>query len=56
MTLTKLRIAQGAMEKSDTKISELCQELGITRQTLYRFVDPKGKLGADGHKLLLHKS
>lgn len=56
MTPTKLRIAQGAMEKSDTKISALCQELGITRQTLYRFVDPKGKLRADGHKLLLHKS
>lgn len=55
MTPTKLRIAQGAMEKSDTKISELCQELGITRQTLYRFVDPKGKLRADGDKLLLHK-
>jgi DNA invertase Pin-like site-specific DNA recombinase len=28
------------------------KELGVTRQTLYRFVDPKGKLRADGTKLL----
>jgi hypothetical protein len=24
----------------------------VTRQTLYRFVDPKGELRADGRKLL----
>jgi hypothetical protein len=30
----------------------LCAELGITRQTLYRFVDPKGELRKDGLKLL----
>jgi DNA invertase Pin-like site-specific DNA recombinase len=56
MTPTKLILAQGAMEKSETKIAELCKELGITRQTLYRFVGPKGELRSDGHKLLLHKS
>ena len=27
-------------------------ELGVTRQTLYRFVDPKGELRRDGTKLL----
>ncbi len=29
MTSTKFYLAQGAMEKSDTKISELCKELEI---------------------------
>ena len=28
------------MEKSETNVSELCRELGITRQTLYRHVSP----------------
>ena len=56
MTPAKLRLAQAAMVKRDTKVSDLCQELGVTRQTLYRFVDPKGDLRADGTKLLKRKS
>jgi hypothetical protein len=36
----------------ETKVGELCAELGITRQTLYRHVDPKGKLRPDGKRLL----
>jgi DNA-binding phage protein len=48
------RLAQAAMVKRETKVSDLCQELGVTRQTLYRFVDPKGDLRADGTKLLVH--
>jgi DNA invertase Pin-like site-specific DNA recombinase len=45
-------LAQAAMAKRDTKVGDLCKELGVTCQTLYRFVDPKGKLRADGTKLL----
>ena len=52
MTSAKLRLAQAAMGQPETKIAELCAELGITRQTLYRHVDPKGALRPDGHKLL----
>ncbi|WP_298242779.1 recombinase family protein [uncultured Bradyrhizobium sp.] len=52
MTPAKLRLAQAAMGKPETKVADLCAELGITRQTLYRFVDPKGELRADGVKLL----
>lgn len=52
MTPAKLRLAQAAMGKPETKVANLCAELGITRQTLYRFVDPKGELRADGVKLL----
>ena len=55
MTTTKLRLAQAAMGKPETKVAELCAELGITRQTLYRFVDPKGQLRADAEKLLARK-
>jgi DNA invertase Pin-like site-specific DNA recombinase len=52
MTPAKLRLAQSAMAKRDTSVGDLCKELGITRQTLYRFVGPKGELRADGSMLL----
>lgn len=52
MTPAKLRLAMAAMGKPETKISTLCGELGITRQTLYRHVDPQGNLRSDGKKLL----
>jgi DNA invertase Pin-like site-specific DNA recombinase len=35
MTPAKLRLAQAAMGKPETKIAPLCRELGISRQTLY---------------------
>lgn len=44
------------MGKPETKVSDLCAELGITRQTLYRFVGPKGELRSDGEKLLNRRS
>ena len=52
MTAAKLRLAQAAMGKPETKVSELCTELGVTRQTLYRFVGPEGEIRPDGEKLL----
>ncbi|WP_427136703.1 recombinase family protein [Pseudarthrobacter sp. S9] len=52
MTPAKLRLAMASMGKPDTKVSDLCTELGITRQTLYRHVSPTGELRADGEKLL----
>jgi DNA invertase Pin-like site-specific DNA recombinase len=52
MTVPKMRMAQAAMAKRGTRVGDLCRELGITRQTLYRFVDPKGAIRADGVKLL----
>ena len=52
MTPAKLRLAQAAMGKPKTKVSELCVELGITRQTLYRHVTPDGQIRPDGEKLL----
>jgi DNA invertase Pin-like site-specific DNA recombinase len=55
MTPAKVRLAMAAMGKPETNVSELCNELGITRQTLYRHVGPDGTLRPDGEKLLLKK-
>ena len=52
MTAAKLRLAMASMGQSETKVGDLCEELGITRQTLYRHVSPKGELRPDGVKLL----
>jgi len=52
MTPAKLRLAQAAMGKPGTKVGELCAELGVTRQTLYRHVDAKGELRSDALRLL----
>lgn len=52
MTAAKLRLAMAAMGQPETIVGALCAELGITRQTLYRHVDPKGGLRPDGKKLL----
>jgi DNA invertase Pin-like site-specific DNA recombinase len=55
MTAAKLRLAQAAMGKPETRIAELCAELGITRQTLYRHVTPTGEIRPDGEKLIGRK-
>jgi DNA invertase Pin-like site-specific DNA recombinase len=52
MTAAKVRLAMASMGTPDTKVSDLCNELGITRQTLYRHVSPTGELRPDGQKLL----
>lgn len=52
MSAAKLRLAMVAMGQPETTVGGLCQELGITRQTLYRHVSPKGELRSDGVKLL----
>ena len=53
-TLTKaqVRLAQAAMGKKGTIVSELCAELGITRTTLYRYVGPNGELRDHGRRVL----
>jgi DNA invertase Pin-like site-specific DNA recombinase len=42
LSKTQVRLAQAAMQNRDTKVSELCEELGVTRSTLYRYVGPRG--------------
>ncbi len=45
-------LAPPEWQKPETKVSELCAELGVTRQTLYRHVDPKGEFRPDALKIL----
>ncbi len=52
MTPAKLRLAMASMGQPETRVGELCAEMNITRQTLYRHVSPKGELRPDGLKLL----
>jgi DNA invertase Pin-like site-specific DNA recombinase len=52
MTPAKLRLAAASMNQPSTKVGELCKELGVTRQTLYRHVSPAGELRPDGLRLL----
>jgi DNA invertase Pin-like site-specific DNA recombinase len=43
MTPAKLRLAQAAMGKPETNVGSLCEELGVTRSTLYRHLSPTGE-------------
>src|SRR5699024_11772848 len=52
MTPAKVRLAMASMGQPGTNVGELCAELGISRQTLYRHVSPTGELREDGQKLL----
>jgi hypothetical protein len=52
MTAAKLRLAMASMGVRGTKVGELCAELGITRQTLYRHVAPNGAIRPEGQKLM----
>src|SRR5690606_1449152 len=51
MTPAKIRLAMASMGQTGTNVGELCRELGITRQTLYRHVSPTGELRSDGKKV-----
>ena len=44
------------MSDPETQVGDLCSELGISRQTLYRHVTPEGKIRPDGEKLLAQKT
>ena len=52
MTAAKLRLAMSAMSHLETHVGDLCRELGVTRQTLYRHVGPDGSLRRDGRTIL----
>lgn len=52
MTPAKVRTAMAAMGNRETNVGELCDELGISRQTLYRHVSPSGEIRADGTRVL----
>lgn len=55
LTKSQVRRVQAAMGKPETIVSELCEEMGVTRATLYRYVSPEGKLRAYGKQVLRKK-
>jgi DNA invertase Pin-like site-specific DNA recombinase len=52
LTKSQIRIAQSAMATRETHVSDLCQELQISRATLYRYVGPTGELRDHGRRVL----
>lgn len=52
LTKAQVRMAQAAMAKRETSVSEHCKELGVKPATLYRYVDPNGNLKENGHRML----
>lgn len=52
LTKAQIRLAESAMGKNETIVSQLCSELGITRATLYRYVSPDGTLRDYGKRVL----
>ena len=52
LSKAQVRLAQAAMAQRDTKVSELCLELGVTKATIYRYVAPDGSLRNRGRQVL----
>ena len=52
MTRAQVRLAQAAMGERETSVADLCNELRITRATLYRYVGPNGELREYGRQVL----
>lgn len=53
LSKAQVHLAQAAMGKPETHVGVLCEELEITRSTLYRYVGPDGELRERGKAVLL---
>jgi hypothetical protein len=56
MSICEVRAAKSKLPirlgQKETKVADLCSELGVTRQTLYRHVAPNGTLRKDGSRVV----
>lgn len=52
LTKYQVKLAQASMMDKKTNVSELCKELNISRQTLYRYISPEGNLRLYGQEVL----
>lgn len=52
LSKSQIVMVQTAMQDRNTNVSELCKELNITRQTLYRYFSPNGALRKHGERVL----
>jgi predicted DNA-binding transcriptional regulator AlpA len=44
MTPEKVRLAARLMSDPTLQVDEICTTLGVSRATLYRYVDPQGQV------------
>src|SRR5690606_15099633 len=44
MDKTKLKIASTLMRDKTMSISQICKQIGVSRATLYRYINPDGSL------------
>ena len=51
-TKAQVRMAQAAMAKRDTSVSERCKELDVKPVILYRYIDSQGNLKNNGKRVL----
>lgn len=51
-TANKILLAQQAMKKRTMTVDSLCEQLGVSRSTLYRHVTPNGDLTVLGQKVI----
>ena len=52
LSKSQVRLLEAAMGRPETKVAELCRELGVSRATLYRYVGPDGTLRQRGREVL----
>ncbi|KKN70145.1 hypothetical protein LCGC14_0433770 [marine sediment metagenome] len=52
LTRSQVRLAQASMKNRDCSVSELCRELGISRQALYKYIGPDGELREHAERVL----
>ena len=52
LTKSQVRLAQASMENRDCSVTELCKELGISKQALYKYVGPDGQLREHGESVI----
>jgi DNA invertase Pin-like site-specific DNA recombinase len=52
LSKSQVRLAQLAIKNKDNSINQLCKELSVSRQTLYRYVSPDGELRSYGLHVL----
>jgi predicted DNA-binding transcriptional regulator AlpA len=44
MTPQKVKMATGLMKDSNITAKQICETLGVSRPTLYRYVSPEGEV------------
>lgn len=52
LTKNQIRYAASLMQNKETIVSDLCNELNISKATLYRYVAPNGELREQGRQIL----